>query len=323
MNCRSCGQLEDGSVLDFAGSNFVSMDNFAYGSVARYLQLDRKKCCFPANLGAHVCESTYKHTEVGTATSWDSTLQLGTRHFQHKYYNLFTCNCYSFSSKLPEPACPRRRLVTAMCRKGVASSECAASNSQVSDQKSHGGKCPYITKRSSSTSIKPERLKNEDADVLPMASKEHGGGAPRDDGSDDNCGGGSWTIALLLFTSFWLVMLYLPPMDSLPGIREIDGSPPGVDDKPTTCSVELADVRGLEPALAPGATSLAFDLVVHVDNGHACELRHGGGDVVVSYAGVPSRAGARRACGWGQVHGRWQVNVTGWGWGSWRICLAS
>ncbi|XP_044976855.1 protein REVERSION-TO-ETHYLENE SENSITIVITY1 isoform X2 [Hordeum vulgare subsp. vulgare] len=96
MNCRSCGQLEDGSVLDFAGSNFVSMDNFAYGSVARYLQLDRKKCCFPANLGAHVCESTYKHTEVGTATSWDSTLQLGTRHFQHKYYNLFTCNCYSF-----------------------------------------------------------------------------------------------------------------------------------------------------------------------------------------------------------------------------------
>jgi hypothetical protein len=34
---------EDGSVLDFAGSNLVSMDNFAYGSVARYLQLDRKK----------------------------------------------------------------------------------------------------------------------------------------------------------------------------------------------------------------------------------------------------------------------------------------
>jgi hypothetical protein len=33
---------------------------------------------------------------VGTATSWDGALQLGTRHFQHKYYNLFTCNCYSF-----------------------------------------------------------------------------------------------------------------------------------------------------------------------------------------------------------------------------------
>ncbi|XP_047060400.1 protein REVERSION-TO-ETHYLENE SENSITIVITY1 [Lolium rigidum] len=87
---------EDGSVLDFAGSNLVSMDNFAYGSVARYLQLDRKKSCFPSNLAAHVCECSYKHAEVGTATSWDGALQLGTRHFQHKYYNLFTCNCYSF-----------------------------------------------------------------------------------------------------------------------------------------------------------------------------------------------------------------------------------
>jgi len=34
---------EDGAILDFAGSNLVSVDNFAYGSVARYLQLDRKK----------------------------------------------------------------------------------------------------------------------------------------------------------------------------------------------------------------------------------------------------------------------------------------
>lgn len=34
---------EDGAVLDFAGSNFVSVDNFAYGAVARYLQLDRKQ----------------------------------------------------------------------------------------------------------------------------------------------------------------------------------------------------------------------------------------------------------------------------------------
>uniref|UniRef100_A0A0D9V4V1 Protein REVERSION-TO-ETHYLENE SENSITIVITY1 n=1 Tax=Leersia perrieri TaxID=77586 RepID=A0A0D9V4V1_9ORYZ len=34
---------EDGTVLDFAGSNLVSVDNFAYGSIARYLQLDRNK----------------------------------------------------------------------------------------------------------------------------------------------------------------------------------------------------------------------------------------------------------------------------------------
>jgi len=34
---------EDGAVLDFAGSNFVGVDNFSYGAVARYLQLDREQ----------------------------------------------------------------------------------------------------------------------------------------------------------------------------------------------------------------------------------------------------------------------------------------
>ncbi|XP_072967711.1 protein REVERSION-TO-ETHYLENE SENSITIVITY1 [Typha angustifolia] len=87
---------EDGTVLDFAGSNFVNIDSFAYGAVARYLQLDRKKCCFPPNLGAHVCEQSYKHAEQGTAISWDDALRSSMQHFQHKYYNLFTCNCHSF-----------------------------------------------------------------------------------------------------------------------------------------------------------------------------------------------------------------------------------
>lgn len=35
--------LEDGTVLDFAGSNLVSVDALAYGSAARCLQLDRAK----------------------------------------------------------------------------------------------------------------------------------------------------------------------------------------------------------------------------------------------------------------------------------------
>lgn len=34
---------EDGAILDFAGSNFVNVDDFAFGAVARYLQLDRKQ----------------------------------------------------------------------------------------------------------------------------------------------------------------------------------------------------------------------------------------------------------------------------------------
>lgn len=38
--------LEDGVILDFSGSNLVNVDDFAFGSVARYLQLDRKKVRF-------------------------------------------------------------------------------------------------------------------------------------------------------------------------------------------------------------------------------------------------------------------------------------
>lgn len=37
---------EDGAILDFAGSNFVNVDDFAFGAVARYLQLDRKQVVF-------------------------------------------------------------------------------------------------------------------------------------------------------------------------------------------------------------------------------------------------------------------------------------
>lgn len=37
---------EDGGVLDFSGSNFVNVDDFAFGAVARYLQLDRSQVLF-------------------------------------------------------------------------------------------------------------------------------------------------------------------------------------------------------------------------------------------------------------------------------------
>ncbi|CAL8996111.1 unnamed protein product, partial [Prunus brigantina] len=87
---------EDGAILDFAGSNFVNADDFAFGAVARYLQLDRTQCCFAANLGGHTCKSGYKHAEFGTAITWDDALQSSSRYFEHKTYNLFTCNCHSF-----------------------------------------------------------------------------------------------------------------------------------------------------------------------------------------------------------------------------------
>lgn len=34
---------EDGVVLDFAGPNFVCVDNFAFGAVARYFQISKEK----------------------------------------------------------------------------------------------------------------------------------------------------------------------------------------------------------------------------------------------------------------------------------------
>lgn len=37
---------EDGSIIDFSGSNLLNVDDFAYGSVARYIQLDREKVGF-------------------------------------------------------------------------------------------------------------------------------------------------------------------------------------------------------------------------------------------------------------------------------------
>ncbi|CAO2178523.1 unnamed protein product [Urochloa humidicola] len=98
---------------------------------------------------------------------------------------------------------------------------------------------------------------------------------------DNGCACYTWIIIMLVVNGFvWMITL-LPSMESI-------AYP---DEKPTTCSVELAGFEGLQPAASPGATSPAFDLVVRVDNGHTFCLRHGGGDVVVSYAGVPLARG--------------------------------
>ncbi|GMY28860.1 protein REVERSION-TO-ETHYLENE SENSITIVITY1 isoform X1 [Fagus crenata] len=88
--------MEDGSVLDFAGSNFVNVDDFAFGAVARYLQLDREQCCFPPNIAGHTCKHGYMHTEYGTSITWDDALRSSMRNFENKSYNLFTCNSHSF-----------------------------------------------------------------------------------------------------------------------------------------------------------------------------------------------------------------------------------
>lgn len=55
-----------------------------------------KQCCFPSNLAGHTCKYRYKHAEYGTAITWDDALQSSIRPFEHKSYNIFTCNCHSF-----------------------------------------------------------------------------------------------------------------------------------------------------------------------------------------------------------------------------------
>ncbi|PIN13255.1 hypothetical protein CDL12_14135 [Handroanthus impetiginosus] len=87
---------EDGTILDFSGTNLVNVDEFAFGSVARYIQLDRNQCCFPPNLIGHTCKQRYVHAEFGTAITWDDAVQSSARYFEHKSYNLFTCNCHSY-----------------------------------------------------------------------------------------------------------------------------------------------------------------------------------------------------------------------------------
>lgn len=74
------------------------------------------------------------------------------------------------------------------------------------------------------------------------------------------------------------------------------------------CSVQLVRVRGLEPELAPSATSLALDLVGHVHNGHVS------GGVAVSYAGVPLVRGCKPNLRLAAKEaGRWAASVTGVG----------
>lgn len=87
---------EDGAILDFAGSNFVNVDDFSFGAVARYLQLDREQCCFPPTVAGHTCKFGYRHTEYGTSLTWDDALRSSMHYFENKFYNLFTCNCHSF-----------------------------------------------------------------------------------------------------------------------------------------------------------------------------------------------------------------------------------
>ncbi|XP_021274364.1 protein RTE1-HOMOLOG [Herrania umbratica] len=89
---------EDGVILDFAGPNFVCVDNFTFGAVARYIQINKdKECCISPHPSAFKGEPEYQHDDPRRETlTWDDALQKSTQEFQHRSYSLFTCNCHSF-----------------------------------------------------------------------------------------------------------------------------------------------------------------------------------------------------------------------------------
>ncbi|MCD9639631.1 hypothetical protein HAX54_024279 [Datura stramonium] len=89
---------EDGVILDFAGPNFVSVDNFTFGSPTRYFQVSREQCCCLSPYSAeHTGEYVQNHDKSGSnADTWESALRKSIQEFQHQSYSIFTCNCHSF-----------------------------------------------------------------------------------------------------------------------------------------------------------------------------------------------------------------------------------
>ncbi|XP_031260758.1 protein RTE1-HOMOLOG isoform X2 [Pistacia vera] len=88
---------EDGVILDFAGPNFVCVDSFSFGAATRYIQVNKEQCCISPYLSALNGDDQYQPNESGRDTlTWDDALRKSTQEFQHRSYDLFTCNCHSF-----------------------------------------------------------------------------------------------------------------------------------------------------------------------------------------------------------------------------------
>ncbi|PHU25197.1 Protein RTE1-HOMOLOG [Capsicum chinense] len=113
---------EDGVILDFAGPNFVSVDNFTFGAPTRYFQVSREQVCLLALTGfislkdtvtfavpvllcsclspysaEHADEYVQNHDESGSnVNTWESALRKSIQEYQHQSYSIFTCNCHSF-----------------------------------------------------------------------------------------------------------------------------------------------------------------------------------------------------------------------------------
>ncbi|CAM8953809.1 unnamed protein product [Rhodiola kirilowii] len=86
---------EDGVILDFAGPNFVCVDNFTFGAVARYIQISKKQCSNLLQDVASRSDDEHQQNERNVET-WDDAIRKSTQEYQHHAYNLLSCNCHSF-----------------------------------------------------------------------------------------------------------------------------------------------------------------------------------------------------------------------------------
>ncbi|XP_022885712.1 protein RTE1-HOMOLOG [Olea europaea var. sylvestris] len=88
---------EDGVILDFAGPNFVCVDNFSFGAPTRFVQISKEKCFTIANSAVHDSNDEIERIDLGRdIVTWDDALRKSTQEYQHHSYNIFTCNCHSF-----------------------------------------------------------------------------------------------------------------------------------------------------------------------------------------------------------------------------------
>ncbi|PIN15800.1 hypothetical protein CDL12_11552 [Handroanthus impetiginosus] len=87
---------EDGVILDFAGPNFVCVDNFTFGTPTRYIQLSKEQCCTFLDSSSYIEEGSMQKGERREIVTWDDALRKSTQEYQHCSYNILTCNCHSF-----------------------------------------------------------------------------------------------------------------------------------------------------------------------------------------------------------------------------------
>ncbi|KAL0421942.1 UNVERIFIED_CONTAM: protein RTE1 [Sesamum latifolium] len=88
---------QDGVILDFAGPNFVCVDNFTFGAPTRYIQLSKEQCWTFLDTSAHDSEDeSMQNSERREIRTWDDALRKSTQEYQHESYNILTCNCHCF-----------------------------------------------------------------------------------------------------------------------------------------------------------------------------------------------------------------------------------